>query len=150
VVRTEAIDAQCRMRVHQHRAEVFTRNALVGGMIVIGAISARAEQADSRPIVATAQLPSQPKLIIRSEDLFLLTHPTRLGMFTLVPPETNGEVIRIAIPVGELASKAARAISDARQRRAERKVDERIARELQLHFCRTVALKGDNMRHDCP
>jgi CO dehydrogenase/acetyl-CoA synthase alpha subunit len=52
-------------------------------------------------------------------------------MFTWVPPETNGEVIRVAIPVGELASKAARAISDARRRRTERKVDERIMQELQ-------------------
>jgi hypothetical protein len=51
-------------------------------------------------------------------------------MFTLVPPETNGEVIRVAIPVGELASRAARVISDARRRRTERKVDERIAREV--------------------
>jgi len=69
-------------------------------------------------------------LIIRSENLFPLTLPARFGMFALAPPEANGEVIRVSIPIGELASRAARAISDARHRRAERKVDKRIAREL--------------------
>jgi hypothetical protein len=51
-------------------------------------------------------------------------------MFTVVPPNTNGEVVRVAIPVGELMSRAARAISDTHRRRVERKIDERIAREL--------------------
>lgn len=75
-------------------------------------------------------LPPPQKLIIRSENLFPLTLPARFGMFALAPPEANGEVIRVSIPIGELASRAARAISDARHRRAERKVDKRIAREL--------------------
>jgi hypothetical protein len=50
-------------------------------------------------------------------------------MFTLVRPEANGEVIRVAIPVGELVSRAARAISDANHRRAERRADERVRKE---------------------
>jgi hypothetical protein len=90
-----------------------------------------AEQSDSRPKPVNPPMPTQPKLIIRSEDLFPLTPPTKLGIFTLVPPETKGEVIRVAIPIGELASRAARAISDARHGRAERRIDERIMRELQ-------------------
>ena len=52
-------------------------------------------------------------------------------MFTLVPPNTNGELIRISIPVGELVSRAARAISDANHRRAERKADERVRKDLE-------------------
>jgi hypothetical protein len=107
------------------------RNGLVGLIVVLSAICVNAEQADSPAILPKLVLAPPQKLIIRSEDLFPVTHPTRLGMFTLVPPETNGEVIRVAIPVGELASKAARAISDARHRRAERRIDERIMRELQ-------------------
>lgn len=106
------------------------RNGLIISIIVLGAVAANAEQADSRAVLAKAVLPPPQKLIIRSENLFPLTFPTRLGIFTLAAPEANGEVIRVSIPVGELASRAARAISDARHRRAERKVDERIAREL--------------------
>jgi hypothetical protein len=110
---------------------VRMRNAVISLIALLGTVSANAEQADSRAILPKPVLPRPQKLIIRAEDLFPPTHPTRLGMFTLVPPETNGEVIRVAIPIGDLASRAARAISDARQGRAERKVDERIARELQ-------------------
>jgi hypothetical protein len=105
------------------------RIATASLMLVVLTAVANAEQADSRPKPSSPTLPPQ-KLIIRSEDLFPLTRPTHLGMFTLVPPQTNGEVIRLSIPVGELATRAARSISDARRRRAERKVEERIEREL--------------------
>jgi hypothetical protein len=97
-------------------------------------VSLNAQQSDVRTKSLNPAIPTQQKLIVRSEALFPLTHPTRLGMFTMVRPETNGEVIRVAIPIGELASRAARAVSDSRHRRAERKVDERIARELQQLF----------------
>ena len=106
------------------------RNAVISLFALLGTVSANAEQADSRAILPKPVLPPPQKLIIRAEDLFPLTPPKGLGMFTLVPPKANGEVIRVAIPIGELASRAARAISDARHGRAERKVDERIAREL--------------------
>jgi hypothetical protein len=109
---------------------VRMRNTVISLIALLGTVSANAEQADSRAILPKPVLPPPQKLIIRAEDLFPLTPPKRLGMFTLVPPETNGEVIRVAIPVGDLASRAARAISDTRRRRTERKVDERIAREL--------------------
>ena len=106
-------------------------NGLIGLIVVLGAASANAEQSDARTKPLNGAVPTQPKLIIRAEGLFPLAPPKRFGMFTLVPPESNREVIRVAIPIGELASRAARAISDARHRHAERKVDERIARELQ-------------------
>ena len=96
--------------------------------LLIGA-AVSADQDDSRPL--NAPLPTQPKLIIRSEELFPLTRPTRLGILTLVQPQTNGEVIRVSIPIGELASRAAHAVSEASRRRAERKINQHIARELQ-------------------
>jgi hypothetical protein len=52
-------------------------------------------------------------------------------MFRLVQPETNGEVVRVSIPVGELVSKAARAVSDANHHRAERKADERVRKDVE-------------------
>lgn len=100
-------------------------------MILMIASVAHSEQFSVPTTSTVVPLPPQQRLVIHSEDLFPLTRPTRVAMFTLAPPETNGEVVRVAIPIGELASRAARAISDARHRRAERKVDRRIARELQ-------------------
>ena len=99
------------------------------GLVGIGVGSARAEQAEPKRVNPALQTP--PKLIIRAEDLFPLTRPARVGMFTLVPPEANGEVVRVSIPVGELVSRAARAISDANHRRAERKADERVQKDLE-------------------
>jgi len=98
-------------------------------LVGLGVSSARAEQADPKHINAAVPTPP-PKLIIRAEDLFPPQRPPRLGMFTLVPPEANGEVVRVSIPIGELVSSAARAISDANHRRAERKADARVRKDL--------------------
>jgi hypothetical protein len=97
-------------------------------LVGLGVGSARAEQAETKHINGAGH--TAPKLIIRAEDLFPLTRPTHLGMFTLVPPEANGEVVRVSIPIGEFVSRAARAISDANHRRAERKADERVRKDL--------------------
>jgi hypothetical protein len=95
----------------------------------VGIVSARAEQVDPQRLKASP--PSQPRLIIRADELFPLTAPPSLGGLTLVPPQTSGEVIRVALPVGELVSRAARSISDANHRRAERKADERVRKDLE-------------------
>lgn len=100
--------------------------------LAFGFVATRAEQIDTKRLNTT--LPPQPKLIIRTEDLFPPTSPTRLGMFTLVPPDTKGEVVRVSVPIGELVSRAARAISDANHRRAERKADERVRKDLAQFF----------------
>ena len=106
----------------------------IGFLIVTGILggavpSVCAEQAEPKQINPALQTP--PRLIIRSQDLFPLTRPTRLGMFTLVSPQTNGEVVRVSIPFGELVSRAAQAVSDANHRRAERKADERVRKDLE-------------------
>jgi hypothetical protein len=103
--------------------------------VVLGAVDIQSSPSMSAQTKAKSinpAVPTQQKLIIRSEDLFPLTKPTRLGVFTLVPPQTNGEVIRLSIPVGEFATRAAHAISEARRHHSERKVDERIAHELRV------------------
>lgn len=56
--------------------------------------------------------------------------PKRFGVFTLSPPETRGEIVRITLPVGELAMRGARAVSNARDRRAERKAREEVQQAL--------------------
>lgn len=103
-------------------------------VVVSSTTAARAEQSDSRPKPPNSPLPTQPRLVIRSEELFPISRPARIGVFTLAPPETNGEVIRLSVPVGEFVMKSVRAIADARRRAEERKVEQRIAKELrELH-----------------
>jgi hypothetical protein len=55
---------------------------------------------------------------------------TRLGMLTLLPPDTNGEIVKVAIPIGDLTMRLARSVSNARHQRAERKAGERVGRAL--------------------
>jgi hypothetical protein len=46
-------------------------------------------------------------------------------------PETRGEVARVTVPIGEVAVRAARAVGDARQKRAERKAREEVQRAIE-------------------
>jgi hypothetical protein len=103
--------------------------AVAAVVLNVAVNSAAAEQQEPKRASATPQPPS--RLVIRTNELFPLTPPTRVGMFTLAPPNRNGEVIRVAIPVGELVSRTARAVSDANHRRAERKADERVRKDLE-------------------
>jgi len=54
----------------------------------------------------------------------------RLGIVTILPPDMPGQLVRARVPVGELASRGARAVADARRRRAERAAHEGVVRAL--------------------
>jgi hypothetical protein len=66
---------------------------------------------------------------------------TRIGMLTLVPPDTNGEIVKVVVPIGELVSRAATGVSSARRRRAERSAREQVTRELR-EFRASLASHG--------
>jgi hypothetical protein len=55
----------------------------------------------------------------------------RLGPLTLVPPQTNGEFVRIVVPVGGLAMRAVNAVAAAQHRRAEGRAHDEVERALQ-------------------
>jgi hypothetical protein len=61
----------------------------------------------------------QPPSLLRGIDPLESTGPTTFSIFTLVPPTGRGEMIRVAIPVGELVSPAfkepRRRIGDAKR-----------------------------------
>jgi hypothetical protein len=61
----------------------------------------------------------QPPSVLRGLDSVESATPTTFGIFTLVPPTGRGEMIRVTIPIGELASRAFTAASAARRRRQE-------------------------------
>jgi len=72
----------------------------------------------------------QPSLVVR--DVAPVGMPTtRLGIFTLLPPTSRGEMIRVSIPVGELVMRAFRGVTAATQRRQEAAARSRVQAELQ-------------------
>ena len=55
----------------------------------------------------------------------------RLGILTLAAPDTtNGEIVRVVVPIGELTTALARKISSAQRQRRERKAREAVERDL--------------------
>ena len=74
---------------------------------------------------------SEPPLLLGSIPL-LVSSPESLrrGIFTLVPPDAPGEMIRVTVPVGELVSRAVRAIGRAQYRRAEQRAHTEVVRAL--------------------
>jgi hypothetical protein len=79
---------------------------------------------------AQARLAAPERPLILTTPDWTAPEPRRFGVFTLLPPQSKGEVIRMMVPVGEIATRTARAISTARYRRAERKAREAVQRDL--------------------
>ena len=109
----------------------------VGGTFVIAfflATSAGAQQLPTPPVsMERVRIALQKPSLSLSLPPVPLVAPrtTPLGILTLVPPRSDGEVVRVAIPLGELISRAFDAASDARRRRAEKKAHERVMRALE-------------------
>ncbi len=57
--------------------------------------------------------------------------PRTLGIFTLVPPTLQGEVVRVSVPVGELVSRAVKGVASANQRRREAAARRRVEAALE-------------------
>jgi hypothetical protein len=99
-----------------------------------------AAQRSSSPVsldaIGAALQKSAAPLAIRSAVPPREVHSTRLGALTLVPPDTNGEIVKVAIPIGELTTRAIRAVTNAQHRRAERAAERRVFEDLQAFQAR--------------
>src|SRR5437773_1581196 len=106
---------------------------LVVGLIFTTPLSG--QQPDQSPAVdatrVTIRKTLQLPLNVPADPPWVAPGPTRLGVLTFVPAERNGEMIRVVVPVGELAARAARAVSTAQHRHSERKARAEVIRALQ-------------------
>ena len=78
---------------------------------------------------AALQKSPPPSLLIPTFP-WVAPQPTRFGMLTLVSPDTNGEIVKVMVPIGDLVVRAAHGVSNARRRRAERHAREEVSRAL--------------------
>ena len=85
------------------------------------------------------QKSQQPSLWVPTVPPWIAPGPMRWGILTFTPPDTNGEMVKIGIPVGKLVSSAAQAISNAHNRRAERKAQDEVQRALQDFQAQSIA-----------
>ena len=112
------------------------RIAAVGCAIVaLSLASAGAQQSDPSVSIESLRLALQkaqrPSLSLLPVAPSVPAKITRVGILTLAPPDTRGEIVKVVVPVGELATGFARTISNARHRRAERKAREAVQRALE-------------------
>ena len=61
----------------------------------------------------------QPLPIVSSTVPVQGNLPKKLGIVTFVPPTGRGEMVRVAIPIGELVSRAFKGVAAANHRRQE-------------------------------
>jgi hypothetical protein len=78
---------------------------------------------------------STPALVIPLDPSWAAPARRRLSVPMLVPPDRSGEMLKVRLPAGDLASRATQAISNGQYRRAVRKAHDdvlRALRELQI------------------
>jgi hypothetical protein len=79
---------------------------------------------------AKTNLTNQPQLAVPAFLPWIQPTVKRLGFLTLVPPEPYGQIIKVSIPVGELAMRGAHTVSGAHHRRADRQAEEHVQRAI--------------------
>lgn len=104
-------------------------------LVALGAASVEAQQSDHSASMETIR-----QALRRPPPHSLTLPPTftsepdgsmRLGILTLTAPDTtNGEIVRVVVPIGELTTSLARRISSAQRQRRERKAREAVERDL--------------------
>jgi hypothetical protein len=105
--------------------------ALAGRLVamLIGSAPLLAQERD-RSLERISLALQQPLPIVRDLTSVESAPPRTLGIFTLVPPQLPGEIIRVSVPIGELVSQAFRDVAAANQRRQEAAARRRVAAEL--------------------
>jgi hypothetical protein len=104
-------------------------------MVLLCVVSVGAQQGNSSASVERVrralESSQKPNLTISILPPWTAPAPTRLGILTLVPPETNGQIVSVGVPVGELVMRAVHTVSAWQHRRAERKAHEEVERAFQ-------------------
>jgi hypothetical protein len=93
---------------------------LAAGIVVSSVCSAPllAQERD-RSLERISLALEQPPPIMRGVGPVESASPKKLGIFTLVPPTSRGEMVRVSIPIGELVTRAFTSVAAANQRRQE-------------------------------
>lgn len=105
--------------------------ALAGGLVamLVGSASLLAQERDRSLERITLAL-QQPAPVVGGAVAVESAAPRTWGIFTLVPPQLPGEIVRVSVPIGDLMSRAFRGVAAANQRREEAAARRRVDAEL--------------------
>ena len=93
----------------------------------VASVTLRADQSNQPSDRLRLAFQEPSRLIIPA---WPLPPPKRLGVGSITPPETRGEVIQISVPIGALTMRVARSVGNAQYHRAERKAREEVERAI--------------------
>ena len=100
---------------------------LTAGILVSAVCSAPVSaQERDRSLERISLALQQPSSVGRDVTPVASAAPLKLGIFTLVPPTSRGEMIRLSVPVGELVMGAFRGVAAANHRRQEAAARRRV------------------------
>jgi hypothetical protein len=104
-------------------------------MVLFLVAPVRAQQANSSISVERVRLAlehsQQPRFTSPILPPGIAPAPTRLGILTLLPPQTNGQFVSVVVPVGDSVMRAVRTVSAAQHRRAETRAHQEVRCALQ-------------------
>lgn len=105
---------------------------LVLGLLLSSLVTAmaRGQEAD-RSLHRIGLGLEQPLPTLRARLTDATTQRRTLGIFTMVPPERPGELVRISVPVGELVTRAFNGVAVANRRRHEAAARRQVAAALE-------------------
>ena len=104
------------------------RIALLGlFVLVVSAAFAGAQTPAAAP--QPGQQPSSPELKLDTVIVPITPDRRQFGIFTLNPPVTNGQIIGIGVPIGELVVRGVGSLKKAQHRRAQRNASAQVQRE---------------------
>jgi hypothetical protein len=94
--------------------------ALIGGPITVNGQQADPSSAFIQRVQSALQSP-QPSVTGQVPLSWVPNKPEgwRVGVFTFLTPDAQGQFVRIRVPVGALASRAVRSVAAAQHRRSE-------------------------------
>jgi hypothetical protein len=101
-------------------------------LIALGQVSVEAQQADQAASAVRPRLQAPQRLSLVIPPLFPLIPEgsRRLGMLTLAAPDTDGGIVKVIVPIGEMTTRLARKISGAHDQRRQRKARDEVQRAL--------------------
>ena len=110
---------------------IYNSNVLACYMAFI-LLSVGTSAAVQQPTSSPSSEERARRLTLQGSELLILPQdPARtFGVLTLVPPTSAGEMVRVNVPIGELISRAARAVARSKQRRAEKAAHDEVMRSL--------------------
>jgi hypothetical protein len=118
------------------------RTTVINLFVMVLSMAALAEAQSPSTGTQPGQQGATPELKLDIPIVPATPERRQFGIFTLEPPQTNGQIVAIGVPIGELAVRAVGSVKRAQHRRAERRARTQVQKELQDFLAKHSEIKN--------